>query len=53
MGDDLASGVFKDFRGPVTHSFGGFPSYGLAVEKVKAAYRTAYSIFDKDRFISQ
>jgi hypothetical protein len=24
-----------------------YPSYGLAVEKVKAAYRIAYSIFDK------
>ena len=27
-----------------------YPSYGLAVEKVKAAYRIAYSIFDKIAF---
>lgn len=40
---------FSDRKVALTNTL-DYPSYSLAVEKVKAAYRTAYSIFDKIAF---
>lgn len=40
---------FSD-RGVLLYNTLDYPSYGLALEKVKLAYRAAYSIFDKIAF---